>query len=103
MDIEFDGGDEHLIVPFRGASSSELGFFDIEGTTNKFATNPLFNDLPLITSYQRNLLVRCARETMVFNGVPAVEIRKRISDPDFLENVYQYLKLVGSQKRISHE
>ena len=103
MDIEYDIDEDHQMVPYQGASNFGLTFFDEEGCTNNFASDPLFRDTTLVKSYERTAFLRFLSEMMAFHQVPPAEIRRRISDPDFLRKSYEYLKLLCSQKCLTQD
>lgn len=99
MDLEFDADEQLQIVPFLGSSSFDLSYFESEGNINQFTPNPLFNDVHILTSYQKKAFLKLLYEIMVYHSIPFSEIRKRISDPIFQEKAYQYLRLLSSQNR----
>ena len=103
MDIEYDCDEDLQIVPFQGVSSASLGFFDEEECTNKFTLDPLFNDASLLKSHERRTFFRFLYEMLKFHQVSLPEIRRRMSDPDYLEKAYHFLALLCRQNCITAE
>ena len=98
MDIEYDVEKEYSITPFQGSTTQEDGYFDMDGCSNKYTLNPIYNDSYLLKSHQSKVFLAFVTYILKQYKMPIAEIKKKLNDRDYLAKIYDYLSLLYHNK-----
>lgn len=103
MDVEIDFDEKSFLEIYAGDSRGQLGFFDLQTEKNKYTPNLIWSDQPLVISFQRLALLNMAKKSLENLGMSKQEAKKKLRDPEFLEQVHRYFIYLNTRRRILPE